>query len=136
MHSCLIKGCSNHARLALTYSVFGNSWQVVSEKDQAQYWRHKDRTYNFISPSMFARMFKELPMGKTLYEELARPFEKTEFHRSALSFEIYSFKKWELLKACLSREWLLMKRNSFFHVFKSAQVIAHWDSECAVTIHG
>ncbi|KAI6672615.1 hypothetical protein NL676_000521 [Syzygium grande] len=97
--------------------------EVVSEKDQAQYWRHKDRTYNFISPSMFARMFKELPMGKTLYEELARPFEKTEFHRSALSFEIYSFKKWELLKACLSREWLLMKRNSFFHVFKSAQLV-------------
>ncbi|GMN39378.1 hypothetical protein TIFTF001_008611 [Ficus carica] len=28
----------------------------------------------------------------------------------------------ELLKACFSREWLLMKRNSFAHVFKSSQI--------------
>ncbi|XP_039160267.1 pleiotropic drug resistance protein 3-like [Eucalyptus grandis] len=97
--------------------------EVVSEKDQARYWHHKDQTYNFISPSMFARMFKEHLMGKTLDEELARPFEKTELRRSALSFEIYSLKKWELFKACLSREWLLMKRNWFVHVFKSAQLV-------------
>ncbi|XP_048137645.1 pleiotropic drug resistance protein 3-like [Rhodamnia argentea] len=97
--------------------------EVVSKKDQAQYWHHKDRTYNFISPSTFARMFKEFPMGKNLDEELARPFKKTELHGSALSFGIYSLKKWELFKACLSREWLLMKRNWFFHVFKSAQIV-------------
>ncbi|KAL3714543.1 hypothetical protein ACJRO7_006458 [Eucalyptus globulus] len=97
--------------------------EVVSEKDQARYWHHKDQTYNFISPSMFARMFKEHLMGKTLDEELTRPFEKTELRRSALSFEIYSLKKWELFKACLSREWLLMKRNWFVHVFKSAQLV-------------
>ncbi|XP_039163716.1 pleiotropic drug resistance protein 3 [Eucalyptus grandis] len=97
--------------------------EVVSEKDQARYWHHKDRTYNFISPSMFARMFKEHLMGKTVDEELARPFEKTELHRNALSFEIYSLKKWELFKACLLREWLLMKRNWFVHVFKSAQLV-------------
>ncbi|XP_039163697.1 pleiotropic drug resistance protein 3 [Eucalyptus grandis] len=97
--------------------------EVVSEKDQEQYWHHKDRTYSFISPSMFARMFKEIPMAKKLDEELARPFEKSELHRSALSFEIYSLKKWELFKACLSREWLLMKRNWFVHAFKSAQIV-------------
>ncbi|KAK3404527.1 hypothetical protein EUGRSUZ_K00830 [Eucalyptus grandis] len=97
--------------------------EVITEKNQAQYWHHKDRTYNFISPSMFARMFKEHPMGKTLDEELARPLEKTELHRSALSFEIHSLKKWELFKACLSREWLLMKRNWFVHVFRSAQLV-------------
>ncbi|KAL3714547.1 hypothetical protein ACJRO7_006462 [Eucalyptus globulus] len=97
--------------------------EVVSEKDQARYWHHKDRPYNFISPSMFARMFKEHLTGKTLDEELARPFEKTELRRSALSFEIYSLKKWELFKACLSREWLLMKRNWFVHVFTSAQLV-------------
>ncbi|XP_056162933.1 pleiotropic drug resistance protein 3-like [Syzygium oleosum] len=97
--------------------------EVVSKKDQAPYWHHKDRTYNFISPSTFARMFKEFPMGKNLDEDLARPFVKTELHRSALSFEIYSLKKWELFKACLSREWLLMKCNWFVHVFKSAQLV-------------
>ncbi|XP_048137644.1 pleiotropic drug resistance protein 3-like [Rhodamnia argentea] len=97
--------------------------EVVSKKDQAQYWHHKDQTYCFISPSTFARMFQEFPMGKNLDEELARPLKKTDLHRSALTFEIYSLKKWELFKACLSREWLLMKRNCFVHVFKSAQLV-------------
>jgi len=30
--------------------------------------------------------------------------------------------KWELLKACLSREYLLMKRNSFYYTFKLSKV--------------
>jgi hypothetical protein len=30
--------------------------------------------------------------------------------------------KMELLKACFSREWLLMKRNSFVYIIKVVQV--------------
>jgi len=30
--------------------------------------------------------------------------------------------KWELLKACLSREYLLMKRNSIVYAFRLSQV--------------
>lgn len=36
--------------------------------------------------------------------------------------EKYGLSSWELLKACFSREWLLMKRNSFIHIFKSIQI--------------
>lgn len=56
-------------------------------------------------------------------KELSQPFDKNEFDTSALSFQTYSLRKWELLKACMEREWILMKRNRFLHVFKSAQVI-------------
>jgi hypothetical protein len=62
-------------------------------------------------------------LGEELDEELSRPLNKSEYHEKALSFDTYSLRKWELFKACMSREWLLMKRNSFVHVFKSAQLV-------------
>lgn len=94
---------------------------MVSQKDQAKYWYH-DRPYSYVSVDKFVAMFKEFHVGKKLKEELFKPFDQSESHRHALTFNIYSLRKWELFKACLSREWLLMKRNSFVHVFKSVQV--------------
>lgn len=35
----------------------------------------------------------------------------------------YSVKKWDLFRACMSRELLLMKRNSFIYVFKCGQLV-------------
>ena len=55
-------------------------------------------------------------------EELARSFNKSERHKNAISFKKYSLTKWELLKTCATREFLLMKRNSSLYVFKSTQV--------------
>ncbi|KAJ7974462.1 Pleiotropic drug resistance ABC transporter [Quillaja saponaria] len=97
--------------------------EVVSEKDQAKYWNHKDQPHTYIFVDQLADMFKAFHLGKKLDEELSRPFPKSESHKNALSFNIYSMRKWELLKACMAREWLLMKRNSFVHVFKSAQLV-------------
>ncbi|KAE8655684.1 Pleiotropic drug resistance protein 3 [Hibiscus syriacus] len=37
-------------------------------------------------------------------------------------FRKYGVGKWELLKACISREYLLMKRNSFVYIFKFIQL--------------
>lgn len=71
---------------------------------------------------MFARKYKESVHGKKLTEELSVPFDKSNSHKSAISFSVYSLPKWTLFKACMSREFLLMKRNSFLYVFKSAQV--------------
>lgn len=51
-----------------------------------------------------------------------------------MSFNTYSLGNWELLKACMAREWLLMKRNSFVHVFKSTQVMDRVTSNfCVIT---
>ncbi|KAK9282226.1 hypothetical protein L1049_005140 [Liquidambar formosana] len=97
--------------------------EVVSKKDQAQYWSQKEQPYSYVSVDKFVKKFKEIHVGQKLEEELSRPFIKSEFHKNALSFNIYSLTKWELFKACMAREWLLMKRNSFVHVFKSAQLV-------------
>ncbi|KAK4849605.1 hypothetical protein QYF36_026489 [Acer negundo] len=77
--------------------------EVVSKKDQAQYWYHIHLPYSYVSVDKFVFKFQEFHVGQKLGDELSR--------------------KWELLKACLAREWLLMKRNSFVHVFKSAQLV-------------
>lgn len=67
--------------------------------------------------------FKDSPLGKKLEEELLKPFDKPHSHKNALVSKKYSLSKWELFKACIMREILLMKRNSFVYVFKSTQVL-------------
>ncbi|KAI9156674.1 hypothetical protein LWI28_010400 [Acer negundo] len=110
--------------------------EVVSKKDQAQYWYHRHLPYSYVSVDMFIDEFKEFHLGQRLDDRLSRPFNKSECHKNSLSFSIYSLSKWELFKACLSREWLLMKRNSVFHVVKSAQLVVIALITISVFIHG
>ncbi|KAK4835862.1 hypothetical protein QYF36_015451 [Acer negundo] len=97
--------------------------EVISRKDQEQYWLHIDIPYNFVSADMFSRKFKESRLGKKLNEDLSEPYDKSKSHKNALSFSLYSLSRWNLFKACMSRELLLMKRNSFVYVFKTTQLI-------------
>ncbi|KAK0593386.1 hypothetical protein LWI29_035829 [Acer saccharum] len=73
------------------------------------------------SVDMFSRKFKESHLGKKLNEDLSEPYDKSKSHKNALSFSMYSLSRWELFRACMSRELLLMKRNSFVYVFKTTQ---------------
>ncbi|KAK1576693.1 hypothetical protein Q3G72_015814 [Acer saccharum] len=98
--------------------------EVVSKKDQAQYWYHRHLPYSYVTVDMFIDMFREFHVGQKIDDRLSMPFTKSDCHKKSLSFSIYSLSKWDLFKACLAREWLLMKRNSFLHVFKSAQLVA------------
>ncbi|KAB2636439.1 pleiotropic drug resistance protein 1-like [Pyrus ussuriensis x Pyrus communis] len=77
---------------------------VTSRKDQDQYWASRDEPHRFIT------------------DELAIPFDKAKSHPPALTTKKYGVSKTELLKACFAREFLLMKRNSFFYPFKLAQL--------------
>ncbi|MBA0861360.1 hypothetical protein Goshw_027169 [Gossypium schwendimanii] len=97
--------------------------ELLSERDQAQYWYRKDQPHSFVSVDNFIVAFKKFQAAQKLNEELCTPFNKRESHKSALSFNMYSMGKWELLKTCMAREWLLMKRNSFVHIFKSSQLV-------------
>lgn len=97
--------------------------QVISRKDQEQYWFHTEIPHNYISVDNFSRKFKQSPLGEELDEDLSVPYDKTKSHKAAISFTVYSLSRWELFRACLSREFLLMKRNSFIYVFKISQVI-------------
>ncbi|KAF7830249.1 pleiotropic drug resistance protein 1 [Senna tora] len=97
--------------------------EVTSRKDQEQYWANKDEPYSFITVKEFADAFQSFHIGRKLGDELATPFDKSKSHPTALSKKKYGVNKKELLKACVSREFLLMKRNSFIYIFKSQQLI-------------
>lgn len=70
----------------------------------------------------FEMTFKKFHVGQKLDEQLSQDFIRSDFYKKALSFNIYSLRKWELLKACKAREWLLMRRNSVVYVVRSVQV--------------
>ncbi|THG20365.1 hypothetical protein TEA_008916 [Camellia sinensis var. sinensis] len=90
--------------------------EVMSKKDQAQYWHQAEQPCNYISADMFSKKFKESNFGKKLDDELSKQFMKPQSHKNAISFSIYSLSKWALFRACISRELLLMRRNSFIYL--------------------
>ncbi|GLJ52515.1 hypothetical protein SUGI_1117730 [Cryptomeria japonica] len=96
--------------------------EVISQKDQEQYWFNQEKPYRYISPEQFQQKFKQHHVGEKLTQELETPFSTSEAGEAGLCFSKYSLTKWELFKACFAREWLLMKRNSFVYVFKAIQL--------------
>ncbi|KAF5936343.1 hypothetical protein HYC85_027472 [Camellia sinensis] len=97
--------------------------EVTSKKDQEQYWAKRDGPYNFVTVNEFAEAFLSFHVGRKLGDELGVPFDKAKSHPAALTTKKYGVSKKELLKALVSREYLLMKRNSFFYIFKFTQLI-------------
>ncbi|XP_045794549.1 pleiotropic drug resistance protein 1-like [Trifolium pratense] len=96
--------------------------EVTSRKDQEQYWQHKAQPYRFVTAEEFSDAFQSFHVGIRLGDELGTEFDKSKSHPSALTTKKYGVGKLELYKACLSREYLLMKRNSFVYIFKLGQV--------------
>ncbi|XWS16406.1 hypothetical protein CRYUN_Cryun34aG0084600 [Craigia yunnanensis] len=96
--------------------------EVTSRKDQMQYWIRRDQPYRFIAANEFAEAFQSFHVGMKLGNELGTPFEKTKSHPAALTTRKYGVGKLELLKTCISREYLLMRRNSFVYIFKCLQI--------------
>ncbi|XP_027344796.1 pleiotropic drug resistance protein 1-like isoform X2 [Abrus precatorius] len=96
--------------------------EVTSIKDQQQYWMRRDEPYSFVTGTQFAEAFQSFHVGRRIGEELAIPFDKSKNHPAALTTKKYGVEKKELLKANFSREYLLMKRNSFVYIFKICQL--------------
>jgi len=96
--------------------------EVTSKKDQEQYWFRKNIPYRFISVLEFVRGFNSFHVGQQLASDLRTPYDKSRAHPAALVTEKYGISNWELFRACFSREWLLMKRNSFLYIFKTTQI--------------
>ncbi|KAK2645799.1 hypothetical protein Ddye_020994 [Dipteronia dyeriana] len=97
--------------------------EVTSKKDQEQYWSNPYRPYRYMPPGKFAEAFRSYHTGKNLSEELDVPFDRRYNHPAALSTSQYGDKKRELLKTSFDWQLLLMKRNSFIHVFKFIQLL-------------
>ncbi|KAK3219625.1 hypothetical protein Dsin_013595 [Dipteronia sinensis] len=96
--------------------------EVTSRKDQEQYWACQNEPYRFVTVKKFSEAFQSFHVGRKLGDELGTPFDKKESHPAALTTKYYGVGKKELLKACISREYLLMKRNSFVYIFKLMQL--------------
>ncbi|KAJ0980005.1 hypothetical protein J5N97_015479 [Dioscorea zingiberensis] len=96
--------------------------EVVSKKDQEQYWCLTDTTYSYVTANEFAEKFKSFHIWNNVEFELSNPLERSLSHRKALSFNTYSLTKWEIFKTCMAREYLLMKKDSFVYKFKITQI--------------
>nr|XP_043620816.1 pleiotropic drug resistance protein 3-like [Erigeron canadensis] len=96
--------------------------EVVSKKDQEKYWYRTEQAYKYVTVNTLSMKFKESYLGKELNEDISKQFTRLPNHENAMSFDVYSLSKWELFKACMSREILLMKRNSFIYIFKFVQL--------------
>lgn len=96
--------------------------EVTSKKDQEQYWFRKNIPYRFISVLEFVQGFNSFHVGQQLASDLRTPYDKSRAHPAALVKEKYGISNLELFRACFSREWLLMKRNSFLYIFKTTQI--------------
>ncbi|XP_042507477.1 pleiotropic drug resistance protein 1-like [Macadamia integrifolia] len=97
--------------------------EVTSRKDQQQYWNKKDEPYRFIPVKEFVKAFNSFHVGRKLEDELATPFDTSKTHPASLTTDKYGVGKMELLNACIARELLLMKRNSFVYIFKIIQLM-------------
>ena len=97
--------------------------EVTSKKDQQQYWFRTDEPYRYVSVPEFAKSFHLFHIGEKLGTEYKVPYDKSQTHPAALVKDKYGISNWELLKACFSREWLLMKRDMFVYVFRIIQLV-------------
>jgi hypothetical protein len=70
----------------------------------------------------FTNKFKQFHVGVRLDQELSVPFDKSTAHKAALVYSKNSVPTRDILKACWDKEWLLIKRNSFVYIFKTAQI--------------
>ncbi|CAM0942737.1 unnamed protein product [Alopecurus aequalis] len=97
--------------------------EVTSKKDQQQYWYREQEQYSLVSVPEFAERFKSFHVCQQMLKELQIPFDKSKTHPAALTTKKYGLSSKESLKAVLSREVLLMKRNSFIYIFKLSKLI-------------
>ncbi|KAK8707089.1 hypothetical protein V6N13_058155 [Hibiscus sabdariffa] len=67
--------------------------QVLSKKDQQQYWSVPFSPYRYIPPGKFAEAFRSYQTGKNLHEELSIPFDRRYNHPAALSTSRYGVKR-------------------------------------------
>ncbi|ONK76807.1 uncharacterized protein A4U43_C02F40 [Asparagus officinalis] len=96
--------------------------QVTSKKDQAQYWSDQSRPYVYIPASGFSEAFKQSEYGKSVDSSLSAPNDATKFLPSALARTKFALSNLDLIKACFSREVLLIKRHRFLYIFRTCQV--------------
>ncbi|XP_074286403.1 pleiotropic drug resistance protein 1-like isoform X2 [Silene latifolia] len=95
--------------------------EVTSLKEQEKYWVKED-PYVFVTAKDFTDTFRSFHVGQKLEHDLSEPYDKVRSHPASLARQTYGVNKKELLQACVSREFLLMKRNVFIYLFKMTEL--------------
>ncbi|KAK9830492.1 hypothetical protein WJX72_012062 [[Myrmecia] bisecta] len=95
--------------------------EVTSRKDQAQYWADKSRPYRYVPVETFVRAFQESPRGQGIKAELRTPYDPMQAPEDALVRTKYALPPAKVFRACLSRDFILVKRNSFLYAFRTCQ---------------
>ncbi|XP_008776585.4 ABC transporter G family member 45-like isoform X2 [Phoenix dactylifera] len=96
--------------------------EVTSRMDQGQYWAGNQREYRYLSVGKFVESFHSSHLGQLLEEELSKPSDIANSNSSTKINDSHKISKWEVFKACFSRELLLLKRNFPVHLFKIIQI--------------
>ncbi|XP_078174137.1 ABC transporter G family member 45-like isoform X2 [Carex rostrata] len=93
--------------------------EVTSKMDQEQYWARNPSEYHYHSTKKLAESFQSFHIGRMIQNQSNN--RKTT-NSSTKSIKTGRISKWEIFKACFSRELLLLKRNSPLHIFKTIQI--------------
>ncbi|XP_078433671.1 ABC transporter G family member 34-like isoform X2 [Wolffia australiana] len=97
--------------------------RLASRKYQAQYWAKVDEPYKYVSIHDFVNTFECHHLGQQLRADLEKPYDKSKAHPAAISTDKHGGTSMEIFRACLAREWLIMKRDSFIYIFKACQIL-------------
>lgn len=102
-------------------SNFSPNGQVTSKMDQKQYWVGDENKYQYHPIEFFAESFRASYLPRLVQDNLCSPNntgKSKEIKRNASR----RISRWNIFKACFSREVLLLKRNSPVHIFKTIQI--------------
>jgi hypothetical protein len=88
--------------------------------DQKQHWGGDKRIYQYCSNEKIAESFRSSYLPQLVQENQLVPNNNTVKSESIKARS--SLSRWNVFKACFSREVLLLKRNSPVHIFMTVQL--------------
>ncbi|KAM3210376.1 hypothetical protein ACQJBY_064391 [Aegilops geniculata] len=95
--------------------------EVTSKMDQKQYWIGDENKYQYRSIEKFAESFRSSYLPRPAKDDLCRT-NNTGKRKEIITSATRRISRWNIFKACFSREVLLLKRNSPLHIFKTVQI--------------
>ncbi|CAK0759197.1 hypothetical protein CVIRNUC_002679 [Coccomyxa viridis] len=97
--------------------------EIISKKDQQQYWANDTQPYRFVPVAEFAAAFKESSVGRSQAAAGSQKSLSTAGRPGSdpLVRQRYALGPWDMFKACAHREWILMRRHSFTYLFRIIQ---------------
>ncbi|EMS49680.1 ABC transporter G family member 38 [Triticum urartu] len=95
--------------------------EVTSKMDQKQYWIGDENKYQYRSIEKFAESFRSSYLPQPAKDDLCKT-NNTGKGKEIITSATRRISRWNIFKACFSREVLLLKRNSPLHIFKTVQI--------------